>query len=281
MSLKSQFGKYVRRKLAKHFEGRLLSIRYRGFKFYIDLGDGVISWRLLLGIGYEEKSKDLAMSLVRLGDCVIDVGANIGDYTLPFSAVVGPKGRVIAFEPAHRSFIVLQKNIGRNGARNVEAYEAAVGDADGTCTLCYDATNFGGNSLSASAMVAVGTGFKVPLKRLDTFCESARIVPDLIKADVQGAESLMLTGATRLLENDRTAFWIEFWPAGLVAFGCTVAQLLELLGSHQRKLYLIDEGKLVPILIDQIGNMPLQHGYADILSAPQGWLEARMMVEKI
>jgi len=90
----------------------------------------------------------------------------------------------------------------------------------------------------------------------------------------------MLTGATRLLKNNRTAVWVEFWPAGLASFDCSVARFIELLGAHQRKLYLVDEGELVPVSIEEIGNMPLQHGYADILSAPQGWLEARTIAER-
>ena len=278
MSLKSRLGRSVRRNLGMLLGGRLACINYRGFKFYVDLGDGVISWRLLLGFGFEEKSKDLILRLVREGDVIFDVGANIGDYTLPLSAAIGPKGAVWAFEPVRRSFVVLSKNIEKNRIQNVLAREIAVGDADGRCTIYCDASNFGGNSLMVDATTDKGAVLDVAITRLDTVCALGQIVPDLVKVDVQGAELGVLAGAAHLLGNDRTAFWLEYWPAGLAAFGGSVREFGDLAFRNGRAVYTIDGNRLTPIDQPSLEALAMPDGYADIFSVPSGWFERRNIV---
>lgn len=275
MSIKSKIGRYVRRRMGVVLGGRLAPTRYRGFKFYIDLGDGVISWRLLLGFGFEEKSKDLILRLVKKGDVIFDIGANIGDYSLPLSAAVGSGGAVFAYEPVRRAFRVLAKNIEANRIGNVRVNEIAVGDVDGRCEIYCDSSNFGGNSLMAEATTDRGATLNVPITRLDTVCAANQIVPDLVKVDVQGAELRVLAGAVKLLCNDRTVFWLEYWPAGLAAFGGSVREFCAFAFRNERAVYTIDGDVLVSINQANLEVLAMSVGYVDILSVPKGWFERR------
>lgn len=277
MSLKSQLGRFVRTKMGLALGGRLVTITYRNFRFKVDLGDGVVSWRLILGMGFEEKSKDLLLAMLRSRDEVIDVGANIGDYTLPIARAVGPHGKVWAFEPVGRSFHVLLHNIRQNNAANATPIESAVGDLDGTCTMHCDSSNFGGNSLKAESTVDCGEAIQVPIVRLDTFCSQNNISPDLVKADVQGAELLLLRGARSLNKNTKTAFWLEYWPAGLLTFGVSPQDFEQEISANGRSVYRVMDGKLIIVRKGQLGDIPLPGGFVDLVSVPPDWLESRQL----
>src|SRR5689334_13567390 len=70
-------------------------------------------------------------NLVRRGACCFDIGANIGVYTKELSALVGPTGKVKAFEPVQETFAALSRNIRRLGLKNVEVYNLAIFDRQG------------------------------------------------------------------------------------------------------------------------------------------------------
>jgi FkbM family methyltransferase len=275
MSMRSRVGRVIRTALGELLGGRLVSITYRGSRFYVDLGDGVIGWRLLLGLGFEEASKDLFLRMLRPGDVIFDIGANIGDYTLPTAYAVGSAGRVFAFEPVERSFRVLSKNIACNNMDNVVALQCAVGDSDGVAPIYWDRSNFGGNSLNPNATTDLGSVSNVEISRLDTVCFRRGIIPDLVKVDVQGAELKVLRGALGLLGNGKTAFWLEFWPAGLEAFGGSRREFAELIFSGLRQAYRIAEGQLEPVSRNQLVELAMHDGYTDILSVPRDWFADR------
>ena len=75
---------------------------------------------------------------LRPGDTVVDIGANIGAFTVLVAKVVGPHGRVISFEPVTQTFARLEENVALNGYRNVECRRAAVDAQGGTLTLRVD-----------------------------------------------------------------------------------------------------------------------------------------------
>lgn len=142
------------------------------------------------------------------GKVVYDIGAHIGYYTLNFAQRVGPEGRVYAFEPhlTHRERI--EKNLSRNSdlALRVILLPVAVGNQNGTLDLfCTEGVESGGSS--ASFIEGASTPFprskyeqyrpiSVNVVRLDDLVQSHRCLPpDLVKIDVEGAESLVVEGA--------------------------------------------------------------------------------------
>jgi len=162
----------------------------------------------------------LLMSIVRPGHTVFDVGANVGYYTLLAARRVGPTGRVVAFEPLPANLQYLQRHLALNDCETVRLIPAAVADAPG------DAMFAPRRSSSEGALSSVGT-VRVAVVTLDQIvAEDPTLRPDLIKIDVEGAEALVLQGATRLLSSAR--------PQLLLSTHTTAARLecCRILGDH-------------------------------------------------
>jgi FkbM family methyltransferase len=124
--------------------------------------------------------------------CAVDVGANIGVYSL-YQVMLKHAEQVIAFEPSPEVFRRLAKNIEINGIRNVRAVNAAVGDAPGTLSFTED-------RISANGRVSETGTLKVACVRLD---DELRNVPsiDILKIDTEGYETHVLRGASETLKK--------------------------------------------------------------------------------
>jgi len=145
---------------------------------------------------------------VRPGMTVIDVGAHIGYYTLLFAKLVGPNGRVIAFEPLPANYDLLSMNVRLNALSYVRTLPQAAFSRDEQILLTVpdDSPNSG----DASILPRGGTKqFRVSAIPLDSFCASASLHPDLIKMDVEGAEQDALLGAAQTIVRYHPKLLIE------------------------------------------------------------------------
>jgi FkbM family methyltransferase len=147
---------------------------------------------------------------VRPGAIVLDVGANVGAYTLLFSQWVGRAGRVVAFEPSPSAACSLRHHLDLNEADNVEVIDAAVSDHEGTAALYDD--GFAGRS-SLIAVADCQSAVTVKTTTIDGFCSQRSLTPDVVKIDVEGAEADVLRGARRTLASVRAAVFVEFHPS--------------------------------------------------------------------
>lgn len=177
---------------------------------------------------------------LKSGQTAVDVGANIGFFTLLFARQVGPKGKVISFEPGPKSFRLLEQNIRENGYGNVVANNAAVGDRNGAIDLLVCRTGESDNRIAA-ADSADRDRVSVPLFSLDEyFPVSTRI--DFLKIDVQGAEPLVLKGARRVIaDNPQIKVVMEFWPQGMSEAGHSPPELLEAIADLGLDLHELPE----------------------------------------
>jgi FkbM family methyltransferase len=144
--------------------------------------------------------------LVSPGDTVAEVGANIGAHTVHIAQLVGPQGRVLAFEPQRVVFQILCANIVLNEAFNVRTFNAGSGDVAGTLKLPdidYAApdSNFG-----ALSLIGVSHGTDVPIIPLDTLDLPSL---HLIKIDVEGMESQVIKGAAAQIRRHRPTLYVE------------------------------------------------------------------------
>jgi FkbM family methyltransferase len=160
----------------------------------------------------------LVMKYVNTGWNVIDVGANVGYYTLLFSRCVGRRGRVFALEPEPQNLEVLRANAARSRPRNIEVLGVALSDTSGPGLLYKSSDNLGDHRL------AWREGCKpcaVELARADDLFADLDCAFQLIKVDVQGAEERVLRGMRRLIERNarHLAVFIEFSPALLIRSG--------------------------------------------------------------
>ncbi len=212
-----------------------------GVELELDPGD---SLGLTLSDAYEKFERRLMATLAQPGDVAVDVGANLGLYTLLLARAVGDGGRVFAFEPDPENFELLRRNLERNGARNVVAERLAVADENGPLRLYLCERNRGDHRTWDSHDGR--PSIEIEAVRLDDYLDADRLGPegrvDLVKMDVQGAEAQALAGMEGLLRRHSGVTLVtEFWPAGLVRAGAEPAAVLKRLGGLGFELYEIDE----------------------------------------
>ena len=179
--------------------------------------------------------------LVEPGMQILDVGANIGLYTLLLARLTGEAGHVFAFEPEPNLFSVLCENCAANNAVNVTPFQCAAGDANGRATFQRAAFNSGDNRLGGSKPGA--QSIEVEVARLDEVLPVQTV--QFIKLDVQGHEVAALSGMHRLLASSpdvRVLF--EFWPAGLRAANASAELLFKFF--HERGFLIYELEKAQP-----------------------------------
>jgi FkbM family methyltransferase len=162
---------------------------------------------------------------VKPGNIVLDIGANVGFFTIELSNLVGPNGIVHAFEPDPDNFMRLKQTV-KNRA-NVVANQCAVADKSGTIKLyqsnCMNVdhqTYDNGESRSFSEVMAVA---------IDDYFQKNECV-DFIKIDVQGFDCHAMQGlASTIRHSPKVTVIGELWPFGLKKAGKSSREYLELL----------------------------------------------------
>ena len=146
---------------------------------------------------YEYEKQILFTKVVKEGSVVYDIGAHVGFYTLLASELVGPKGKVIAFEPYPRNLEYLKRHLQLNKCNNVTVIEAAVAEQSGIGFF-----EEGDNSTTGHLSSNSKHGVKVKTVSLDDLVLKKQIPPpDYMKIDVEGAELLVFKGARLVLIN--------------------------------------------------------------------------------
>jgi FkbM family methyltransferase len=142
---------------------------------------------------------------------VWDVGANKGQMTLLFAALVGPAGRVVAIEPAPAEFAGLAANIRINQLSNVEPLQAAAADAEGQLAFTYAAgrpTQGKLQDVERTYVIPGAETLAVRALRIDSLVTD-HVTPDVIKIDVEGAAASVLRGAAGLLAESSPRIYLE------------------------------------------------------------------------
>lgn len=174
--------------------------------------------------------KRLYLSIVRKGDVVIDIGANVGYFTTLFSDLVGPRGEVHAFEPLPSTFELLCKNIrGFPRHRNVCLNCLALGERDQDTLLFVPDEDHGQAALvrhrDRSWLSRQIREVNVQMIRLDRY--AARLPKiDFVKCDVEGAELLVLRGGELTLRRCRPKIFLEIEERWTSSFGWTGADVI-------------------------------------------------------
>ncbi|RST87117.1 FkbM family methyltransferase [Aquibium carbonis] len=152
--------------------------------------------RMLVGHGVLPEAEEHALiePLLKPGMVFVDIGANVGTYSLHVATKAGPGARIIAFEPHPRTFAKLAYNLDANGAGNVAAQNLAIAGETGTMELYSDGGgNIGHASLLREGAGAVRSTQAVPVAPLASVL-ARQGVPnvDLLKIDVEGFEDRAL-----------------------------------------------------------------------------------------
>lgn len=199
-----------------------------GGRVYVSDADQGSVARALRNKGRYEKDWTAWMrAQITAGMHAVDIGANVGYYTMLLASLVGPEGRVIACEPDPGNAALLRRSVAENHFQQVRVVEAAVTDVEGSATLHQDAAWHGVHSLARENCVNAGeTHVEVATTTVDALLAAAGLGADFVKIDAQGAEASILRAAGRLLTQPHARVLIELWPFGVARLGGTLADVI-------------------------------------------------------
>lgn len=209
----------------------------QGHKMFLDSKD---SLSLSIYESYEPLETQLVKREIKRGNVVLDLGANIGYYTLIFAKLVGEEGKVFAFEPDPTNFALLEKNIEMNGYKNVILVQKAVSNKDGKLKLYLSEYSMGDHAIFN---LYEGCKFiEIEAIRLDDYFKNYEGKIDFIKIDTEGAEEQAIQSMLNLLKKNKTVkILTEFFPIGLKGSDIDPAEYLNTLLKLDFKLYHINE----------------------------------------
>ncbi len=216
------------------------------FTMWVNLGDRYVSSGCLNG-SWEPSESQYITSRLRSGDVVLDVGANVGWFSLLAVKAVGNTGFVHAFEPHPKIAAMLRRTIADNNLRGqVSVWEFALSDRAGPVTLQWERdTDNPGHAFLASPATAERSDLestRATAVVLDELLPDA--APDFIKIDVEGAEPKALAGARNALGRRRPAIISELYPEQLQQVcGISARQYIEQLEGFGYACYLLHDGR--------------------------------------
>ena len=232
-----------------------------GGKLYVDCGDAVLApWLLLDGL-WESSATGWFQQVVRPGHHVVDIGANIGYFTVLSAKLAGPSGRVVAFEANPRLRQLAARNLAANGVHGHAEVHHLAAWSESTEVVLHVRRHFSVNSSVAPSSPAfleqVGDEASEPVTVQavavdDVLGDLPRV--DVLKIDVEGAEVRVLRGLARTLKaNDDVKVLCEWAPAAIEAVGDDPEEALDVFRSLDWAAKILgDDGIARPVSWDEV-----------------------------
>lgn len=225
--------------------------------FHLSLHDreDLLSRELRAHAVWEPRETELVISHLHEGETFVDVGANIGYYSLLASNLVGPSGHVYAFEPERANYELLTRNVHDHPLANFSLYRLALSNRASEARLYLSDDNLGDHRLfddEAREAEAVET-----LPGDEVLCGEVDGI-DFLKIDTQGAEWLVVDGMKQSIgASESIRMIVEYWPWGLLQCGGSARALVELLATFGLAFSVIDHvnGGLLPSGPDELIHM--------------------------
>ncbi|MDX3640008.1 FkbM family methyltransferase [Streptomyces sp. MB09-02B] len=213
----------------------------------IDGDDAIIREEIAETGRWEQDEEEALRKHVTPGSTVLDIGAHVGYFSLLMSALVQPRGRVIAVEADAWNHQLLVQNVIRNSASNVVPVFAAAGAESGIGHLRRDKDHNTGDHRVLDS--ACEWSHPVPVIALDDILDD---VPDIAfaKIDLQGADHLAILGMARTLRRCRPRMLVEFWPPGIRDRGDDPVEVLRIYSSLGFTRDVVDDLPIDPALPD-------------------------------
>lgn len=200
---------------------------------------------------HEKVTTEFFKKNIKERDTVVDLGANIGYFTLLAAKLVGPEGKVYAFEPEPKNFSYLKKNVEINSYSQVSINQKAVSNKNGKTQLyicSYDTghhtiNKYDGIDAYSRGRFTEEKAIEIETVTLDSFLEGKTNHVDVIKMDVEGAEMLALLGMDKTLrKNDKIKMFIEFFPLLIEKMGSSPEKFIhKLLKDYQFSIFVIPD----------------------------------------
>lgn len=191
---------------------------------------------------YEQETTCFISSKIKPGMTILDIGADIGYYTILFAKHAGSKGQVYAFEPIPRAKQYLDKNILMNRFDNVKTFGFALFDKSGKVCLEEPLTK---SKINPSKKKLSGNDIQVEMKIFDEWKLKEKINNvDLVKLDVEGAELNILRGMKDTLQSQHPKILIEVHPQQLKSFGFSPSDIVKFFSELNYHIEPVDKKKI-------------------------------------
>jgi FkbM family methyltransferase len=215
---------------------------------------------ILMQRTWDAPTTRLIEQIVKPGDRFLDIGANIGYFTVFAAALAGGTGHVHAFEPNPRTHDVLARNVRINRFSHVcTLHQSALGDRTGSATIHTFVRNQCGSTLSSLPDHLLDEWHErpvdctVPITTLDTVFADRDDIFSCIKMDAEGSEAMIWAGATRFFQehvDDRTLVLLEWNPPALAGAGADPRSLLAVFARHGFSVWRRDDHLAVTAITD-------------------------------
>ncbi len=197
--------------------------------------------------GFEKEETDYITKILKEGDVFVDIGTNIGLFSLIASKIVGDEGKVLCFEPAPLTFSRLKENISLNDFKNVDIRNIGLSDSKGELTFYVSNNGHDAwNSFAPSQDNKLESSIQVPVSTLDMELkdiDSTKI--KLVKIDVEGWEKFVLYGGKDFLVNYSPIVMVEFTEENTFNAGYPVNEIYDIMQDFGYVWYRIINGELV------------------------------------
>jgi FkbM family methyltransferase len=228
-----------------------------GITFDLDLAEG-IDFSIYLGGMFERNTARALTRLVKPSALVLDVGANIGAHTLRLARLVGPQGRVLAFEPTEFAFRKLRRNLALNPAlaSQVDAFHCFLTESDDAIVpdAIYSSWPLvGGTNLHAKHLGHEMLTEAAQARSIDgVLGQYSGGAVQLVKLDVDGFECQVLRGARTLLREVRPIFVMELAPYVLEERGTSLGELLSFFVPNGYALFTEQDERPLSLNADEL-----------------------------
>jgi len=225
--------------------GDVVEVRRAGLLWRLDLSEGIDLSIFLFG-RFERATSVAIRSCVERGMVVFDIGANIGAHALPMAQLVGPLGHVYGFEPTQWAYerLVENRELNEELKSSLSAVHAGLGRPGHSVPSQFyaswnvNATNNSVHKLHRGSLRSVGAAQSLTIDQAVDHLSGGRL--NFIKLDVDGYETDVLAGGSRVLAKLGPTILFELCPHALLEHGTTAMQLLETLRPHGYRVFQLD-----------------------------------------
>ena len=256
--------------LKPQFEGATFQCRELGVVWSLSNFPDIMTRTMLIRGTYQDDVICALGSLVHANDVVFDVGAHHGLMSIMASRLVGPAGKVIAFEPNPASRETMATHLKLNGVANVSIEPVGLIDREARLPFYAHPGEYSWNSTLIAEFadhLSKKNVLSIETTTLDNYCERNHLHPRLIKIDTEGSDFLILKGGARVLREDRPHLILELNPVAAASAGTTIEELVKFLNDLDYQLFAMRRSLLGHYSFDQ--KQPLTAGHLK----GNGWLQ--------
>lgn len=249
---------FIQARLDKRYrakQNRKYNLSFGGNSFFVHTIDNNLQIRLykdsllskIIYDGFEKEEFDFVKKTLSFGDIFIDLGANIGLFSLLASKCVGRDGKVIAFEPAPVIYKRFMENVHLNKLENIDARNIGLSNEKGELKFYVSENGYDAwNSFAPSIDNKLQNQISVQVSTLDhelELLEMSKI--KLVKIDVEGWEKFVLSGGTHFFKQYKPIVMVEFTDENTINAGYYASDIYDIMVSFGYEWYALKKGILI------------------------------------